>query len=85
LPSAWAHAALAVAVVIQGAWPVAILILLTGPMGAGITAFGALAMPLVHYQWYLPRYGITVEAERLQDTSACSAGRGITCTRTWTA
>jgi hypothetical protein len=61
--------ALAMAVGIHGVWSIAVLILLSGPLGAGITAFGAMAMLLVHYQWYLPRYGITVEAERLEDTS----------------
>ncbi|MFB6783444.1 hypothetical protein ACFCX0_40530 [Streptomyces sp. NPDC056352] len=60
--------ALALAVGIHGEWTIALQTLLVGPFGAGIIAFGAMAADNVYRKWYLPRYGITVEAHRVGDT-----------------
>lgn len=48
---------------------IAFLFLLTTPVSVGIAAFGALSMKVVYDQWYLPRYGVTVEAMRYEDMS----------------
>ncbi|MGW1087362.1 hypothetical protein ACWD4L_13670 [Streptomyces sp. NPDC002596] len=60
--------ALALAVGIHGEWTVALEILLVGPFGAGIIAFGAMGADNVYRKWYLPRNGITVEAGRVGNT-----------------
>ncbi|MFE7331384.1 hypothetical protein ACFU8W_42065 [Streptomyces sp. NPDC057565] len=57
--------ALALAVGIHGEWIIALEILLVGPFGAGIIAFGAMGADSVYRKWYLPRHGITVEAGRV--------------------
>ncbi|WP_158717374.1 hypothetical protein [Streptomyces sp. NRRL F-4474] len=66
-------AALAVAVGIIGGnaatWFLGVMVLLTGPFGTAVAAVGAGGLWLTYLAWYLPRYGITVEAVRVSDTS----------------
>ncbi|MEU6315309.1 hypothetical protein [Streptomyces sp. NPDC047014] len=68
--------ALALAVGIHGEWTLAIEILLVGPFGAGIAAFGAMGAENVYRQWYLPRNGITVEAVRAGNADVLGATFG---------
>ncbi|WP_405855274.1 hypothetical protein OG361_19580 [Streptomyces sp. NBC_00090] len=56
--------ALALAVGLQGEWLGVLMALLVAPLGLGLSAFGAVMVYLAYLQWYLPRYGITVEAEK---------------------
>ncbi|MFB8084392.1 hypothetical protein [Streptomyces sp. NPDC055992] len=63
-----AFLALALAVGIHGEWTIALQTLLVGPFGAGTIAFGAGMANSAYRQSYLPRYGITIEAERAEDT-----------------
>ncbi|MFE1550148.1 hypothetical protein [Streptomyces sp. NPDC058718] len=57
--------ALALAAGLHGEWLKAFMTLLAAALGGGLTAFGAISLYLVYQQWRLPRYGITVEAERV--------------------
>lgn len=65
--------ALAVAMGISGGnagrWAVGVMVAIAGPFAAAIAAVGVGGMWLAYEQWYLPRYGITVEAVRASDTS----------------
>lgn len=66
-------AVLAVAMGVVGGnaatWFLGFMVLIVGPAGAAITAVGAGGLWLVYQAWYLPRYGITVEAVRASDAS----------------
>ncbi|MFE5675367.1 hypothetical protein ACFQ7B_23920 [Streptomyces erythrochromogenes] len=66
-------AVLAVAMDIVGGnpatWFLGVMVLLVGPIGTAVTAVGAGGMWLAYLAWFLPRYGITVEAVRVSDTS----------------
>ncbi|MER6996971.1 hypothetical protein [Streptomyces sp. NPDC000410] len=53
-------------------------VLLVGAVGAGVTAFGGAALWLAFLHWYLPRYGITVDAERISNTYAYTDTNGVT-------
>ncbi|MFJ9933866.1 hypothetical protein ACIRSJ_12140 [Streptomyces virginiae] len=65
--------ALAVAMGIVGGnaatWFLGIMVLIVGPAGTAVAAVGAGGMWLAYLAWFLPRYGITVEAVRVSDTS----------------
>ncbi|MFG2339758.1 hypothetical protein [Streptomyces yangpuensis] len=65
--------ALAVAMGIVGGnaatWFLGVMVLIVGPAGAAVTAVGVGGTWLTYMAWYLPRYGITVEAVRVSDTS----------------
>ncbi|MFE5721806.1 hypothetical protein [Streptomyces erythrochromogenes] len=66
-------AVLAVAVDIVGGnpatWFLGVMVLLVGPIDTAVTAVGAGGMWLAYLAWFLPGYGITVEAVRVSDTS----------------
>ncbi|MFE2326168.1 hypothetical protein ACFXD5_19935 [Streptomyces sp. NPDC059385] len=67
---------LALAVGIHGEWTVAVEILLVGPFGAGIIAFGAMGADNVYRAWYLPRHGIIVEAGRVGNSQVLGGSFG---------
>ncbi|MFF4174295.1 hypothetical protein [Streptomyces sp. NPDC001744] len=52
----------AVAMAIVGSGFLAFLFLILNPVTLGIAVLGLYAMRTPYYEWYLPRYGITVEA-----------------------
>ncbi|MFH9736818.1 hypothetical protein ACH4MA_03880 [Streptomyces roseolus] len=52
----------AVALAIVGSGVFAFLFLICNPVTLGFTVLGLYAMRMPYYEWYLPRYGITVEA-----------------------
>ncbi|MFF8382382.1 hypothetical protein [Streptomyces kanasensis] len=54
--------AVAVAMAIVGSGVFALLFLICTPVTLGILVLGLYAMRTPYYEWYLPRYGITVEA-----------------------
>ncbi|MEU0403440.1 hypothetical protein ABZ318_25040 [Streptomyces sp. NPDC006197] len=56
----------ALPLLLLGHWVLAPMVLIVAAIGLGITLFGAALAGLAYEQWYLPRYGITVEVERVQ-------------------
>ncbi|MFC9705141.1 DUF3592 domain-containing protein [Streptomyces sp. NPDC056943] len=72
-----ASIALALAVGLHGEWLKAFMTLLVAALGGGLTAFGAISLSLVYRQWHLPRYGVTVEAEREAAYSYNGTGRYV--------
>ncbi|MGW6394438.1 hypothetical protein ACWFR1_28945 [Streptomyces sp. NPDC055103] len=61
--------AVTVTVGILGPAVLAIAFLVTAPVGVTLAGFGAFATKMAYDEWYLPRYGITVEAVRYENTS----------------
>ncbi|MEV6204839.1 hypothetical protein AB0M64_33440 [Streptomyces sp. NPDC051771] len=56
----------ALAVGLLGQWAGALVIVLFAPLGLGVAVFGVLILHMAYLDWYLPRYGITVEVERAE-------------------
>ncbi|MER7520468.1 hypothetical protein [Streptomyces sp. NPDC126499] len=52
----------AVAMAIVGSWVLAVAFLIGNPVTLGIVVLGLYGMRTPYHEWYLPRYGITVEA-----------------------
>ncbi|MFD4247605.1 hypothetical protein ACFWP3_39375 [Streptomyces sp. NPDC058525] len=78
-----AVAALAVVVVlIDKNWGRGIATLLLGEVGVAITLFASTVMILMWREWYLPRYGILVDAQQIyrdgNSTNAFTATDGVT-------
>lgn len=59
----------ALVVGLLGPWAAALVIVLFAPLGLGVAVFGVLILHMAYLDWYLPRYGITVEVERVEVSS----------------
>ena len=56
----------ALVVGLLGQWAGALVIVLFAPLGLGVAVFGVVILHIAYLEWYLPRYGITVEVERVR-------------------